>query len=454
MSDAISCLPDNNEFQQDFQYSSPFRIIFGNKLGKITDLLFLTACGVQACSGLVQTSKAIDGLFTAPYMLGHTFGIEIFPELTHPLAIIKWSPMECAEALHRVAELAAQQRLAPFEFVEQHQEHMLAVQEELSNDLNSVTTVSNPIEESLNDSCYPFESSGPMLLSVGFIVSCCLLFPLSRGNLSEIIVIQLIAVSCSIVCIARFVWEFSMNISTIDDLPDLPMFGTDTSNLIGVVLFNFGFPLTVPGWLREKNSSVSVNRTIWTGTSIAALVYIIFGSLAASAFKFVEPDFMTQLASREVSPITQTCATIFGLMIIGAGVPIYLVMLRKTLISSGICDENWAFFIGSVCPFLFSWLFYQGDTIITIINWSGIIVHGSVAFILPLVLSAEVFGSANRTLSSSMKAGCASLSLSEGSVLSLPLIFRHLRCRLSRGLLAFSVVLITTALLIRVFGIF
>ena len=51
--------------------------------------------------------------------------------------------------------------------------------------------------------------------------------------------------------------------------------GYNYSRLGGVVLFNFAFSVTVPVWLQEKNSYVSVNKTIWGASSMATIVYFL-----------------------------------------------------------------------------------------------------------------------------------------------------------------------------------
>ena len=45
---------------------------------------------------------------------------------------------------------------------------------------------------------------------------------------------------------------------------------------------------------------------------------------------------------------------------------------------------------GSMLPFLIAWLLYQGSLLMQILNWTGLLVNGSVAFLLPLVLAYKV----------------------------------------------------------------
>lgn len=46
----------------------------------------------------------------------------------------------------------------------------------------------------------------------------------------------------------------------------VPWFGTDYSTVVGAVIFNMAFVVTVPSWLNEKKPKVSVNKSMWYST--------------------------------------------------------------------------------------------------------------------------------------------------------------------------------------------
>ena len=112
----------------------------------------------------------------------------------------------------------------------------------------------------------------------------------------------------------------------------------------GVVLFNYTYTITVPSWLNEKRQSVSVNRSIWSATIFSSLIYVSFGIMAAAAFKTVQADILTLLASNQSRQVTRVCAAIFAVAIIGLGVPVFSVIIRKALVSNETCTPGWALF--------------------------------------------------------------------------------------------------------------
>jgi len=91
------------------------------------------------------------------------------------------------------------------------------------------------------------------------------------------------------------------------------------------------------------------------------------------------------LSSAQSHPLTRLCSVLFGATIIGAGVPVLCVIIKTTLYDSNALSAEWSFFFGAIFPFLASWILYQGEFLISILNWTGLVVNGLVCFILPLV---------------------------------------------------------------------
>lgn len=158
------------------------------------------------------------------------------------------------------------------------------------------------------------------------------------------------------------------------------------SQLVGVILFNYAFAITVPAWLAEKTTDTRINQTIWTSSIFASFLYICFGMLAAFAFEECSDSMLTLLASTEVSLPTRFCAAVFGLTIIGAGVPVFCVIIKNTLYTTKTCNAYWSFFIGSVLPYSTAWCLYKGTLLMDVLNWAGLVVNGLAAFCFPLVL--------------------------------------------------------------------
>eukprot|EP01038_Epipyxis_sp_PR26KG_P009537 gene9537-12845_t len=347
LAESIASIDGNHDYSRNIDFSHAFRIIVGKQWYVVAESLFLISCSVQACAGIVETAQSLDG-FLASFLLHKTYGIQFLPKFQ----FISWSPTLCySSANHPIQEL---------------------------DDDNSN-------QNGIIENCTPFHHAGPLVLTLGFIITTILFLPLARGQLKETIFIQIFSFIAFVVFFAQFSNEFiskGFNYS-------IPLYGEDISQLAGVILFNFAFSITVPSWLNEKKPIVSTNKLIWTSTIVMSSCYILFGTMATMSFQRVTQNFLVLLGSSQVHLVTRVCAALFCVTIIGCGIPVFCVIIKKTLTAANICDQNWALFWGAVCPYLLSWMLYQGSILLIVLNWTGLVVNGLVAFILPMFLALK-----------------------------------------------------------------
>jgi hypothetical protein len=292
LADTISSIPNNSSFERHIDFSTAFKLTVGDDWYLIAETLFLISCAVQACAAIVESAQSVDG-FIASFVFGKTYALQLAPQL----AIVSWSTVSCH-----------------------------------SGDAFQ--------EESALEECIPFHDAGPLILSLGFVVTTMIFLPLGQGHLQETIAVQIFSFIFMILLLIQFSFEFYQRGFQYN----VPWIGDDMSQLAGVVLFNFAFSITVPSWLCEKHPSVSVNRTIWTSTTFASILYIGFGWLGAMSFDDVSANMLVLLTSSKVHLLTRVCAALFGVTIIGCGVPVFCVIIKNALDFNGICSPTWALF--------------------------------------------------------------------------------------------------------------
>lgn len=247
LADSIASIPGNQQFRKNIDFSSAFRHTVGEDWYAVAETLFLIACGVQACAGIVGAAQSLDG-FLASFLLGKTYAIQMYPEIKW----ISWDTSHC---------------------------------------------IGGSESGEAGDECTPFQNAGPLIFTLGFFLTSCLFLPLGRGHLQETIVAQLISFAFFVVLLIQFSSEF-MKLGL--DFDNLVWFGDDLSQLAGVVLFNYAFSITVPAWLTEKGTNVSVNQTIWSASISGSFIYILFGIMGGMAFSNVSPNILILLASSKV----------------------------------------------------------------------------------------------------------------------------------------------------------
>lgn len=69
--------------------------------------------------------------------------------------------------------------------------------------------------------------------------------------------------------------------------------------------------------------------------------------------------------------------------------PVFCVIIKNALEFNEVCPPSHALVWGAAMPYLFSWTLYQGTVLMSMMNWTGLVVNGFVAFLLPLVLALE-----------------------------------------------------------------
>jgi hypothetical protein len=255
LAEVLASIPKNADFSLGLEYSSAFDIVIGASAYYLAETFFLSACMVQALTGLVETAQSLDS-FLASYLIGRTYALQLAPVFK----IVEWSPDHCKH---------------PDGF------------------------------------CDPFHDAGPLIISAGFVIVTLLFFPLGRGHLQETMVIQFISFSCLLFFMSEFSFEFLSK-----GLPySVPWFGSHFQDVIGIILFNYAFVITVPAWLigkssidvlrltetTEKTNETRVSKTIWGSSIFCSVMYIVFGLLAAMAYKRDSEDMLTLLAGDGVS---------------------------------------------------------------------------------------------------------------------------------------------------------
>jgi hypothetical protein len=191
LADAVSSIPGNGRYHRNLDFSKSFKIVVGKRWAAFAELLFIMACMSQACSALVETAQSLDGLL-ASFLLGKTYAIQLFPRP----AFLEWSPNLCIPTPTKSAE-------------------------------------SDPLVE---NTCEPFSSAGPVIFTLGYLLTAIMFLPFGTGRLQEAMIMQIISFVLFYVLLVVFYWEFLSEGLTVH----VPWVGNDVWEVPGVILFNYG----------------------------------------------------------------------------------------------------------------------------------------------------------------------------------------------------------------------
>jgi hypothetical protein len=239
----------NRNFELNVDFSSSFRLLLGGKWYAAEETIFVLSCMVQACTAIVQVAQCIDSMLGS-FFLQQTFALQLWPSLE----LLTWSGASCRHLSSAAADTLPE--------------------------------------------CTPFYDGGPVIISLGYILVVLFFLPMSMRHLNETIWFQVAAFWAMFFLVLVFDWQFI--VSAAGNTTPLVWWGNDFTQIGGVVLFNYAYSVTVPAWLAEKKTDVSVNHTIWGAALLSTIIYITFGILSSRAFEDPGENILVMLGSQQV----------------------------------------------------------------------------------------------------------------------------------------------------------
>jgi amino acid permease len=111
------------------------------------------------------------------------------------------------------------------------------------------------------------------VLSLGYVIVAVIVIPMGIFNLEDNIWVQkggfLGLVFCVVTWLAQFLFVSGIDTSLTPAVGDYSSWGSS----ISLIVFNFGFTLTVPSWINEKEPSASTSSSVWVSVIISGLSF-------------------------------------------------------------------------------------------------------------------------------------------------------------------------------------
>jgi len=336
-SNTISKVPSNQNFTSDISYSECFRYFWGPKSYSFTQVLFYCCVTCLNVSSIVDTAQVVDTFF-AHWVWTGSVALN-FEWINNHVQVrwINWDYSGCDESMLSSGE------------------------------------------------CVPFFDEEGILFTVGYAIIVLIFLPMAVMDLKENAFMQVIGFIVLLTTSVGFVVLF---LSQGIDMSNLSLWGTEWGSLFGVILFNFALVIAVPAWLYEKEAHVDVAAVVHSSSILTTILYMSIGILGAITMPHASQNMLESLMSGAFGTSIQLCSSIFAFFIIGLGIPLFSILARMNLTDGNRgLSRNTANWLAVYIPFIFSWIFYQGDAITQLLSWGGIIFTSLIAFILPLLLS-------------------------------------------------------------------
>lgn len=337
-SETVALMPGNDKYTRVVEFCDPALKFVGRRTFYLCHVLFYIASMSTVIAGIVLVSESLDVLIA--HVFGQTYAFALNGD--RPWHFVVWN-------LHQ-----------------------------------------NCSHDSV---CKPFFTGHQMrstcFISLGYMASMLLLYPVSTNQLSEGMALQYASVVAMIVAVPILIGKDVTKI-IISGPKALALYqgGPRALDASGVVLFNLMYGIFISTWLTEKKPSVRVKSIVTHSSLISCCIMIAYGILGAISARQVAVNGLTSETMQGSAPIVFSAAILFGVFVIASGIPVACVMAKHNLVSSPIIlvTDSVASLLTVVVPWATAWLFTPPIAYKALLNYTGLFVVSWLALWMPFFL--------------------------------------------------------------------
>lgn len=227
------------------------------------------------------------------------------------------------------------------------------------------------------------------VVSLGYLITLAVTIPLGYLNLEDNIWVQIAGFLLLLMCILVWCYQF-LFVSTPDwSGASMPVFNKKGfGSVLSTVIFNWGFITTVPSWFNEKGPQVSTARATWISVVFSLVTFLLLGTFGAVSLKFTDGNhLLTALMSESdnpgVIPFAKICTFIFPTAALLSGIPVFSIIVRYNILENKVMNKFWANLFAVVLPWAVALIFFPGNALNDLIEWSSALLFVVLNFALP-----------------------------------------------------------------------
>jgi len=212
--------------------------------------------------------------------------------------------------------------------------------------------------------------------------------PIGFFDLESNMWVQVLGFCLLAYCYVAWIVQFFVFGFDVQNLQPLQIKGS--GSVLANVVFNFGYVVTIPSWLNEKQPHVNAFDSIIAAVMMAAVMFLSLGIMgAASDIDFSSADLLASISTDpRAGWYSKLAVYLFPPAALLTGIPVFSIIIRYNLMESKLCGHAWANFIAVVLPWGLALFFYTGNLLTDLINWSSALVFALLNFTFPLLVYA------------------------------------------------------------------
>lgn len=219
-----------------------------------------------------------------------------------------------------------------------------------------------------------------MVISLGFVVSIILVIPMGYFNLEDNMGIQVVSTAIQTLILFQWFVTFFRRGFSFDGVRAFGS-GEGQGSVLGQVVLNYAYVMTVPSWANEKRRSSNVNKCVWWAVGSSSFFFLSIGILGALSFPDLGPgeDILTALNRENASILDQISVYLFPLIAVASSIPVFSIIVRYNLMENGIFGKLAANIFSVVLPWVIAVPLTAGNTI-----FNAVATYSSILFVLPI----------------------------------------------------------------------
>ncbi|KAI8329461.1 hypothetical protein BC941DRAFT_506723 [Chlamydoabsidia padenii] len=229
----------------------------------------------------------------------------------------------------------------------------------------------------------PFSSDDYYIFTFGFLLTAVMVIPLGFFSLVENIAVQMTSFIILIGILVQWLVAFGQHGF---DPSLLPASGSNSTTVLGIVIFNYSYITTIPSWVNSLKPNVNIHKVLWISVLISTIFYLLLGVCGAMAYQMsASSDILSILAQGGNTASLVTCY-LFPVAALVTSIPVFTIVIRSNLLRGQICSKTWAIFWSNFLPWIICIPLQTKDYVGTLQNWSSLFLQSTVNFILPSIL--------------------------------------------------------------------
>lgn len=168
---------------------------------------------------------------------------------------------------------------------------------------------------------------------------------------------------------------------------EVPLFGTNWSQVMGPIIFNLGVGGAMPLFLNQKRPYVNVKAVVSGVSFFSMILNIALPLLGVYVYgSRITADIFELMTTINPTVLCRISVYIYTLTVIGASIPINSITVKNNLYTEIWANVPFTWLVGIFFQYMVGWLTLSGGVFMTFLNYVSLFLGGFSGFFFPIIM--------------------------------------------------------------------